>query len=100
MERRTRTIINQITDGTRQAVATIGKPSAFKVPTFDGTGPWELYRKQFEAAVAHNQWTEMEKAVILTAHLEGAAQRLPVALSQSDNIEYATLVNCLEQRFG
>ncbi len=49
------------------------KPSTIKIPTFDGTGPQELYHKQFEAAAAHNQWTDMEKAVALTLHLEAAS---------------------------
>ncbi len=42
----------------------------------------------------------MEKAVALTVHLKGAAQQVLAAFHQSDTIEYATLVNCLEQRFG
>ncbi len=78
----------------------VGKPSTFKIPTFDGTGPWELYHKQFETVAAHNQWTYVEKAVALAVHLKGAARQVLAALPQSDNIEYAILVNCLEQRFG
>ncbi len=58
-----------------------------------------LYHRQFDAAAAHNRWTEMEKAVALTVHLKGAAQQVLAALLQSYTIEYATLVNSLEQKF-
>ncbi len=49
------------------------KPSTFKISTFDGTGPWELHHKQFEAAAAHNQWSDAEKTVALTVHLKRQA---------------------------
>ncbi len=62
------------------------------IPTFDGTGPWVLSDKQFEATAAHNQWSNMKKSVALTMYLKRVAQQV--------TIEYATLVNCLEQRFG
>ncbi len=45
VETRPQTIINQTSDGTRQAVVIVGKPSTFKIPTFDETDPWELYHK-------------------------------------------------------
>ncbi len=48
--------------------------------------------KQFEAATAHNQWSDMEKAVALTVHPKGAAQQMLAAMPQSDTIEYTTLV--------
>ncbi len=54
----------------------IGKTTTLKIPTFDGTGPWELYHKQFEAAAAYNEWNDREKTVTLTVHLKGAAQRV------------------------
>ncbi len=44
---------------------TIGKSTTSKIPTFDGTGPRELYHKQFKAAAAHNQWNDAEKPVAL-----------------------------------
>ncbi len=100
VEERPQAIINQALDGTRQAAMMVGKSNTFKIPTFDGTGLWELYCRQFEAAAAHNRWTEIEQAVALTVHLKGAAQQVLAALPQSDTIECATLVNCLEQRLG
>ncbi len=99
VEKRPQTIINQSSDGTRQAAVMVGKPNTFKIPTFDGTGPRELYHKQFEAAAAHNQWTEMKKALALTVHFKGAAQKVLATLSPEDTIEYAALVDCLEKRF-
>ncbi len=59
-----------------------------------------VYYKQFEAVAVHNQRTDMEKTVMLIVHLKGVAQQILAALPQSDTIEYATLVNCLKQRFG
>ncbi len=89
-----------ISDGTWQAAVMVVKPTTFEIPTFDGTDSWELYHKQFEAAAAHNQWNDAEKAVALTVQLQGPEQQVFVPLPQSDTIEYATLVNCLEERFG
>ncbi len=59
---------------------------------------WELYHKQFEAATAHNQWIDMDKAVALTLRLKKPAPQVLTALPYGNIIEYATL-NCLEQRF-
>ncbi len=53
-----------------------------------------------EAAAAHNYCSEMKKAVAQTRHLQEPKQQVLAALHQSDSIEYATLVNCLEQRHG
>ncbi len=80
-------VINQMPDGTRQAAVMVGKPSTSKIPIFDGTGPRELYHKQLEAAAAHDQWNDMEKAVAPTVHLKGTTQQVLVALPQSDTIE-------------
>ncbi len=33
-------------------------------------------------------------------HLKGPAQQMLAALPPSDTIEYVTLINCLQQRFG
>ncbi len=74
-ERRLQTKINQVSDGTRQAAMKAIKPSTFKIPTFDRTDPRELHYKYFEAAAAHNQWTDMEKAVGRTVHIKGARSR-------------------------
>ncbi len=44
--------------------------------------------------------SDMTKAVALTVHLKGAAQQVLAALPQRNTIEYATVVNNMEQRFG
>ncbi len=86
VEGRPQSVVNQVSESTRQAAVIIEKPSTFKIPTFDGTGPWELYHKQFEAAAAYNQWTDMEKAIALTVHLTGAAQQVLATLPQSHTL--------------
>ncbi len=56
VERGPQTVINQTSDRTGYAATVmVGKYSNFKIPTFDGTGPLELYHKQFEVAAAHSQ---------------------------------------------
>ncbi len=100
MVRRPQTIINRTSDGTGHAAVMVGKSSIFEIPTFNGTGSWELYHMQFEAAAAYSEWTDIEKAVVLTVHLKKAVQQVPIALLQSHIIEYGTQVNYLEQRFG
>ncbi len=47
----------------------VEKSNTFKILTFEGTGLWKLYHKQFEAAAAHNQLSDAEKAVPLTTSL-------------------------------
>ncbi len=88
------TITNQTSYNNGQAAAMVGKPSTFKIPTFDGTGPWKLYHMQFEAAAVRNQWADMEKGSGSYRAPQGAA------LSQSNTSEYTTQVQCLGQRFG
>ncbi len=68
----------------------VKKTSTFKIPTFDGTGLWELSHKQFEAAAAYNQWTDAEKAVALIVRLKGAVQQVLAAPPRSDTFEYTT----------
>ncbi len=99
IKRKPQTVINQTSYGAGHALVKVRKPNTFKIPTFDGTGLWELYHKP-EATVAHNQWTDTKKTVALTVELKGATQQELAALSLSDIIKYATLVNCLEQRCG
>ncbi len=72
----------------------IGKSTTVKILKFDGTGPLAQHHKQFKAAAAHNQWSGIEKAIIITVCRKRAA------LLQIDTIEYATLMNCLQQRFA
>ncbi len=62
------------------------KPSTFKIPTFDGIGPWELYHKQFEAVAVHNQRNDAEKALAVTVHLKGQEQQVLIALLRSDTM--------------
>ncbi len=54
-----------ITGGSEVSLVMIGKFTTSKIPTFDGSGPWKLYHKQFNAAAAHNQWGMMQKSHLL-----------------------------------
>ncbi len=96
---KTETLVGNVPGGTKVSSAVIGKSTTFKISTFDGTAPWELYHKQFEAAAAHNQWSNAKKTVAPIVHLKRVAQRVLTVLPRSDTIEYVSLVNCLEKRF-
>ncbi len=61
-------LVNCGSDVSEASPIAIEKSTIFKIVTFSGTGPWELYHMQFKAATAHNQWTDVETAVILTLH--------------------------------
>ncbi len=100
MEKRLLTLVHNVPGDSEASSVMTGKSATFKVPTFDGSGAWELYHKQFEATAAHNQWNDVKKDVALTVHLKGPALQVLAALPHSDTIEYASLVNRLEQRFG
>ncbi len=54
-ERRSVTLLNDVSDGSEASPSMIGMSTTFNIPIFDATGPWELYHKQFEAADAHTQ---------------------------------------------
>ncbi|CAH1956742.1 unnamed protein product, partial [Acanthoscelides obtectus] len=45
-----------------------------KPPQFDGTTPWNVYRRQFEAAANANDWSSTEKATALTLPYEEMLQ--------------------------
>ncbi len=76
VKRKLQTVINEVSDSTKHAAVMIGKPSTFKIPTFDGTGPRELCYKQFEATAVHKQWTNSEKRAALKKHLKRPAQQM------------------------
>ncbi len=72
---KTETLVSNVPGGTEVSSAVIGKSTTFKIPTFDGTAPRELYHKQFEAAAAHNQWSNAEKTAAPTVHLKRVHSR-------------------------
>ncbi len=80
MERRPVTLVNAASSGSEAFAVVIGKSTTFTLLTFDGTGPWELHLKQFEAAAVHNQWSDVGCAVALTVHLKGSAEQVFAAL--------------------
>jgi len=71
-----------------------------KVPKFDGETSWELYRKQFEAAVVANGWTEHQKATELVLALRVKALVILQNIPQCKQGDYYSLANALELRYG
>ena len=70
--------------------------------TYDGTtsAEWSEYIIHFEQITEWNNWSESQKAKMLTIKLRGEAQKLLGSLSYSQFTDYTTLKNTLSQRFN
>ena len=92
--------------GVPQLMTGYNTPGKFKVlelETFDGspsgTGINE-YFIHFEQISDWNEWTEHQRARMLTINLRGEAQKLLSSLSYTQFTDYATLKQALIQRFS
>ncbi len=63
--------VSNMPDGSEAAPVVTRKSTTIKIPPINGIGPWELYHKHFEAAAAHNQWRDVQKAEALTGQIVG-----------------------------
>ncbi|CAH2013159.1 unnamed protein product [Acanthoscelides obtectus] len=71
-----------------------------KLPQFDGTTPWNVYRRQFVSAANANGWTTTEKATALTLALRGDAAAILQGISPENQEVYEQLAGHLEMRYG
>ncbi|CAH2005971.1 unnamed protein product [Acanthoscelides obtectus] len=71
-----------------------------KSPQFDGTPPWNVYRRQFEAAANANGWSSTEKATALTLALRGDGAAILQRISPEEQEVYEQLLGHLEMRYG
>ena len=78
------------------------KSKMLEPETFDGTSSaeWSEYLIHFEQIAEWNNWTDLQKAKMLSIKLRGEAQKLLGNLSQSQYNDYQTLKSMLSQRFN
>lgn len=75
--------------------------ATFSLPTFDGTGPLDVYLAQFTLIARSNNWDEETKTTALAAHLRGPASDVILTAADAvNNLTFDRLVKALEQRFG
>ncbi|CAH1969955.1 unnamed protein product [Acanthoscelides obtectus] len=67
-----------------------------KPPQFDGTMPWNIYRRQFEAAANSNGWSSTEKATALWPY----EKMLVLFFKEYHPKNKGLLVGHLEMRYG
>ncbi len=51
IERRPVALVNSASSGSEASPVVIGKTTTFKIPTFDGAGPWKLHHKQLWSCI-------------------------------------------------
>ncbi|KAJ8035748.1 hypothetical protein HOLleu_19521 [Holothuria leucospilota] len=71
-----------------------------KVPSFDGSTPWEDYIVHFDMISELNGWDDTAKALQLAACLKGIAQAVLADLDESKRRAFQSLTEALTQRFG
>ncbi|CAH1976186.1 unnamed protein product [Acanthoscelides obtectus] len=71
-----------------------------KPQQFDGTTPWNVYRRRFEAAAKANSWSSTEKPTALPLALRGDAAAILRRISPEEQAVYEQLVGHLEMRYG
>ena len=69
-------------------------------PPYDGRGPWDAYRTQFQMLATVNGWSTQEKAAYLAVSLKGAAVNVLNGIPADQLYDYDTLLAALEARFG
>jgi hypothetical protein len=67
-------------------------------PKFDGSVPWAVFHRQFEAAAAQNNWTQSERAAHLLSTLRGKAA--DIVHTVPPEATYKAIVGALQDRFG
>ena len=87
---------------TTQNSDSVIKNKMLEPETYDGTtsAEWSEYIIHFEQIAEWNNWSESQKAKMLTIKLRGEAQKLLGSLSYSQFTDYTTLKNTLSQRFN
>jgi hypothetical protein len=85
---------------TRRAGGSSAGTNADKVkpPKFDGSTSWVVFRRQFDAAAIHNDWTPREKAGHLLSVLQGQAADVLHSVPAEES--YEDIVGALQDRFG
>ncbi|OWF47727.1 hypothetical protein KP79_PYT26157 [Mizuhopecten yessoensis] len=76
------------------------QPVTVKAATYDGTTSWIDYRSHFEACARINDWSHYEKGLHLAVALRGQAQGILGDLAVSQQQDFFSLINSLEERFS
>ncbi|GFX57867.1 hypothetical protein TNCV_3068341 [Trichonephila clavipes] len=75
-------------------------PISVKLSTYDGKTNWEVYKTQFSIISEANGWTEGVKACQLAASLRGEAAEILQTLPDTERLNWNSLYNALDLRFG
>lgn len=67
---------------------------------YDGSIPFENYKKQFEIVARLNRWTALEKALQLQACLQGGALSAISGMDCDQTTDYETVAEALMSRYG
>ena len=86
----------------RRTVVPSGQPGGnkIKLPRFDGTSSWSLFKTQFEMAAEYNGWDSADRATNLAMSLQGQALYVLHNVPQGKRGDFLTLLQALEARFG
>lgn len=68
--------------------------------TFDGSGSWNQYVKQFKIITEYNKYSEEEKAMVLVASLRGSARAILLDLSDEELTDFQKVKGALDFTFG
>uniref|UniRef100_A0A8D8RYB8 Uncharacterized protein n=1 Tax=Cacopsylla melanoneura TaxID=428564 RepID=A0A8D8RYB8_9HEMI len=71
-----------------------------RVPEFDGNSSWPVFKRQFVTACDFNNWTSKERATALVLALRGSAAELLQTISVDQQMDFNSLVNAIELRYG
>jgi hypothetical protein len=83
---------------TERETTPVAGASTVQPPTFNGNGPWSVFRRQFEIVAEHNRWSEREKSTHLITALKGRAADVLYGIPTSTT--YEQTLRTLEDRFG
>jgi hypothetical protein len=84
-----------------RSVATSGNGKLKAHPnSYNGSVAWQQYVTQYELIASLNNWSEVEMAKILCAHLQGPALAVLCTLTAAERENYAALTAALNERFG
>ncbi|XP_037887540.1 uncharacterized protein LOC119636310 [Glossina fuscipes] len=71
-----------------------------KMPLFDGTTNFDVFKIQFGVVATKSMWDDDDKAVALITSLRGAATDIIEIIPEGKRTEFAAIMDALERKYG
>ncbi|XP_067618021.1 uncharacterized protein [Eurosta solidaginis] len=81
-------------------LAVLASNPKVKIPSFDGSVPFQVFKLQFEKTAAVNNWNAEDKVAALLVALKGPAAEILQTIPEGERNNYEALMAAVERRYG